>query len=338
MSPGPAQPIDPLVSVILCTYNQGKFIEDAVNSVLQQTYRNFELIVIDNGSTDDTPSLLGKFAGDPRIRLLLFDGNAPVTRRLNEGLRLSSGEYFSLLYGDDYYVANKLERQVEAFRGLGAEFGVVYSPGYRLNVLSGEQWQDRTLRSSGWILDDLLLLGNKGFVNPISPLMRRACFNAYPFDETLFIEGESINFRYALSFKYFFLDEPLVVMREHEFNAGKAIKGNIESLMIVLDKLRATEGFPPRCQGTLAKFRSRVLRDSGWQGVRVANDPTWARQCLLQCVRTSPWQALHPRTVAALVLSLVPGAGRRIVNLIANSIRRSRGIVRFVDPASVQMR
>ena len=200
----------PLVSVVLCSYNQGHYIADAVDSVISQTYSNWELVVVDNGSTDDTRERLQRYRNDTRIQLLLHDDNRAVTSRLNEGIAASRSDLISLLYSDDYYLPSKLERQVDAFSQLGPDYGVVYSPGYRLDVKTGGRTLDRSLSVSGDVLEALLLRHAEGFINPISPLMRRECFERYPFQEDLFVEGESINLRFAMTFKFFFLDEPLV--------------------------------------------------------------------------------------------------------------------------------
>src|SRR5688572_7176042 len=94
----------PKVSVVLCTYNQAPYLAEAIESVLSQTHRNFELIVVDNGSTDGSQELLADYAADPRVRLQLHRENGPVTRRLNEAMACASGEYVSVLYADDYYL------------------------------------------------------------------------------------------------------------------------------------------------------------------------------------------------------------------------------------------
>ncbi|MEI8155141.1 MAG: glycosyltransferase [Hyphomicrobiales bacterium] len=125
--------MDSKVSIILSGYNQAAYVEDAMASAFAQTHRNLEVVVVDNGSTDGSPALLKKYETDPRVRLLLHDRNGPVTQRLNEAIRLASGQYISILYADDYYLPHKLARQLEEFSKLPADYGVVYSPGLRLD-------------------------------------------------------------------------------------------------------------------------------------------------------------------------------------------------------------
>ena len=152
------------------------------------------------------------------------------------------------------------------------------------------------------------------------------------------MEGESINLRFAVSYKFQYLGEPLVVMREHDSNIGKAIKGNVERLMIVLDRLKSADEFPTPYRGAVEVFRSRILRDAGWQGVRVADDPKWARRCFLRSLNSGPRQALHPRTVAGLLLSCIPASVRGVMNRVANSIRGHRGVGGFLDRPELEPR
>ena len=327
----------PLVSVVLCSYNQGQYIAEAIDSVVAQTYSRWELVVVDNGSTDDTWERLQRYKTDARIKLLLNVENAPVTRRLNEGIAASHGEFVSLLYSDDYYLPRKLERQVELLLRLPPDYGVVYSPGYRLHVRCGALTLDSSLKISGDLLEALLWRHAEGFINPISPLMRRACFERYPFQEDLFVEGESINLRLAMTFKFAYLDEPLVVMREHSTNIGKAVKANLDRLMIVLDRLEQHPDLPGAARSSVAIFRSRVLRDAGWQGVRVVDDIPWARECYRRAVATYAAQRFHPRVVVGQALTHLPGAGRRILNRIADRLRGHAG-VRYVERPDIEVR
>lgn len=312
----------PKVTVILCGYNQAPHVTGAVESVLTQTYPHLELLVIDNGSTDDSQARLRPWAADPRVRLFLHPTNGPVTHRLNEAVSHATGDFISILYADDYYLPHKLERQVAAFAALPPDYGVVYSPGLRLNETTGAQWRDRTLTRSGDVLREMFVHHNsEGFINPISPLIRRECFLRCPFHEDVFTEGETIFLRFAVYYKFHFLDEPLSVMREHTFNLGKSIRVNIEVALVLLDKLAKEPGFPDALRPDLVAFRGNLLGVWGWLALRMAADPGWARQCFLAAIRLQPWQALRPRTVGGLVLSLLPAWAVRQVNRLINALR-----------------
>lgn len=114
-----------LVSIIIPTYNRPTYLEMAIRSVLKQSYQNFEIIIVD----DNPHSLVtdsGFFKNDKRIRYFKNEINqgAPFSR--NFGVSKAKGEYIAFLDDDDFWAADKLEKQLKHFSRLGSEFGVVY--------------------------------------------------------------------------------------------------------------------------------------------------------------------------------------------------------------------
>lgn len=104
---------NPLVSVIVPTYNRAKHIKKAIDSALNQTYRNIEIIIIDDGSTDETKEVLLPCFSDKRIRYF-YQKNQGVANARNNGIKNSEGKYIALLDSDDYWpAADKLEKQTE---------------------------------------------------------------------------------------------------------------------------------------------------------------------------------------------------------------------------------
>ncbi|HAL46187.1 MAG TPA: hypothetical protein DCP37_00365 [Dehalococcoidia bacterium] len=321
--------VAPKVSVILCGYNQVAYLNDAVASVLSQTYRNIELIVVDNGSTDGSQAVARAHQDEPRVRLLLHERNDAITKRLNEAIALSSGEYVSVLYADDFYLPHKLERQVQEFSNLSPEFGVVYSPGYRIDAVSGRRWVEKSLKVSGFILKEMFVRQAEGFINPISPLIRRECLIDYPFHEDLFIEGESIFWRIAMKYQFRYLDEPLSVMREHAGNRGKAIKLNAQMVLTLFEKLSREPEFPPELLTDLDRFCGNCMGAFGWLGIRVAADPRWARTCLMSAIRRQPKQLTRPRTLVGLALSTLPPRAVRTFNRVLNAVGDRKETIAF---------
>jgi glycosyltransferase involved in cell wall biosynthesis len=102
----------PLVSIILPAYNAEKTVADAITSILLQTYSNWELLFIDDGSSDATLAIARKFAADPRIKILADGRNKKLTARLNEGIDQGSGKYFARMDADDICFPDRLARQV----------------------------------------------------------------------------------------------------------------------------------------------------------------------------------------------------------------------------------
>lgn len=98
----------PLVSIILATYNRGHSLKRAIDSVLNQTYTNFELIIVDDGSTDNTSDVLKEYS-DPRIRISLHEQNKGVTAAKNTGLNQIKGEWFGTFDSDDELKPDAIE-------------------------------------------------------------------------------------------------------------------------------------------------------------------------------------------------------------------------------------
>lgn len=120
---------NPTVSVIIPTYNRAHLLRRSINSVLEQTFTDFELIIVDDCSTDSTNELL-KTYGDPRIRYLKNSENLGAGRSRNAGVAASNGKYIAFQDSDDEWLPQKLEKQIAEFKksaGLGKKpVGMVY--------------------------------------------------------------------------------------------------------------------------------------------------------------------------------------------------------------------
>lgn len=104
--------MEPLVSVIMPAYNGAKYIAEAIESVLRQTYTNWELIIIDDCSIDDTLNIVKKYQ-DIRIKILCNEKNMGISYSTNKGIEVSNGKYIALLDDDDMAVEKRLELQVD---------------------------------------------------------------------------------------------------------------------------------------------------------------------------------------------------------------------------------
>ena len=103
---------EPLVSILMLTYNRAKYIGAAIESVLNQTYQNFELVIIDDGSTDNTQEILDRY-DDPRIAVITYPANAGLLTRRKESLTYAQGTYTAILDSDDVWTSpDKLATQV----------------------------------------------------------------------------------------------------------------------------------------------------------------------------------------------------------------------------------
>ena len=164
----------PLVSAIIPAFNAAAVIERSVRSVIAQTYPHIEILVVDDGSQDETGSIVKALAAeDNRIKLLTQD-NKGVSAARNLGIRNSSGEYVAPLDADDIWLPEKIEKQVEVFRASPATVGVVYTYSERIfedgrpSVFSGST-------EEGFVFFPLLV-GNF-LQNASTPLIRRRCLD-----------------------------------------------------------------------------------------------------------------------------------------------------------------
>ena len=104
------------VSIIIISYNHEQFIEKAIESVLFQTYKDIELIIVDNNSSDNTREILNQYKDVYNIKVIYLENNTGITGGINEGLKYVSGEFVSFFASDDIMVSNRIELQVNALR------------------------------------------------------------------------------------------------------------------------------------------------------------------------------------------------------------------------------
>jgi glycosyltransferase involved in cell wall biosynthesis len=208
-----------LVSVVIATYNSRRFIGEAVESVLSQTYQPIEIIVVDDGSTDGTNEELQPFK--ERIRYLVQANQGPAAAR-NHGIRAAQGEYVAFLDADDLWAPSKIEKQVAAMEK-SAQVGVVHCGMLRTNVQSGvtELCLSDTDRRGD--LRQKLLLRNRLATSTV--LARCTCFEkAGLFDESLpQAEDWDLWIKISRHFEFDYVAEPLVTYRVHGNNISKKI-------------------------------------------------------------------------------------------------------------------
>ena len=125
--PGSAPPpAPPTVSVVVPTFNRASLLPRAIDSVLAQTFTDFELLVVDDASTDETAEVVRRYA-DPRVRYLVQPHNTGVAGARNRGMRAARGDFIAFLDSDDEWMPEKLERQIGLLRGTSPSVGLVYS-------------------------------------------------------------------------------------------------------------------------------------------------------------------------------------------------------------------
>lgn len=115
-----------LISVVVPTYNRSELIKRTIDSVLAQTYTNFELIIVDDASTDNTEDIVNEYHDD-RIKFIKLNENSKGTKPRNMGIKESKGDYIALLDSDDEWLPNKLESQLNFLRAFNDDNMVCFT-------------------------------------------------------------------------------------------------------------------------------------------------------------------------------------------------------------------
>ena len=207
--------IAPTVSVVIPTYNRAHMIGDTLNSVLAQTYRNFEIIVVDDGSTDNTPEVL-TYYGSP-VHYVRCENRGKSAAR-NTGIRVARGDYIAFLDSDDLWLPNKLQAQMDVFDEQ-PDLKWVYSDCYMFDGQTGADictWSSHSRLYAGNIFE---LLFQNNFIASPTPVFRRQVFGEVGyFDETLQRhqpEDADMWLRTAAKFPIGLVSRPLARFRRH---------------------------------------------------------------------------------------------------------------------------
>jgi glycosyltransferase involved in cell wall biosynthesis len=254
----------PLVSVIIPTYNRGWIVREAIDSVLAQDFENFELIVVDDGSTDDTPRLLDGYGRDITV---ICQTNSGVSAARNRGIAAAAGSLIAFLDSDDLWLPGKLSRQVAFFEThsealinqteeLWVRNGVRVNPGRRHR------------KSSGMIFERSLALC---LVSPSAVMITKSLLDTVGgFDESLpACEDYDLWLRISCRYPVYLIDTPLIVKRGgHADQLSKAAgldRHRIRALCKIIDDGRlsasqrreATQVLEKKCSIYAAGCRRR---------------------------------------------------------------------------------
>lgn len=201
------------VSVVIPTYNFGQFLTAAIESAQTQTLPPGEIIVVDDGSTDDTRKVVSSFGSVRYIR----QANAGVCAARNRGVEESTGEFIAFLDADDTWEPRKLEKQIAVF-GSDPEIGLVHCGMREFDDETSNTIAMHVNGAEGWIADNLLLWDGPVIVGPGGTIVvRRDAFEeAGGFDIQQKVgEDWDLCYRIARKHKVGFVPEPLVNYRSH---------------------------------------------------------------------------------------------------------------------------
>src|SRR5262249_19861214 len=261
--------MNPAVGVIVTSYNYGRFLAAALDSVRAQTFTDYEVIIIDDGSTDDTADVARPYLCDPRFRYHRTS-HLGQPKAKNTGIRMTSAPLEAFLDADDAWLPTKIERQVALF-GADPELGVVYSRRLFSNEQGSELNHEERPLYRGNVLERVF---RQSFICFSSSVVRRAVFEDVGlFDESIPLAIDyDLWLRAAIRYRFDYVDEPLVKYRTGHCNLSQRALERIEIAWSIMDRFLAGRGgrqlLKPsvvrRAKAELCCDTAFVLRGSPW--------------------------------------------------------------------------
>lgn len=225
----------PTVSIIIPTYNREQLIARSVKSVLNQTYQDFEIIIVDDASTDNTEEVVSSF-NDERIRYVRHEENRGEAAARNTGIKAAKCNYIAYQDSDDEWLPEKLARQMELLENAPPEVGVIYTGFWKMEN------HRRTYIPFSWVsqkngnIHKELLNGN--FIGSPVVLVKKECFDRVGlFDERLsnLVDWE-MWLRISKRYHFRCVDEPLAIAHYDADNVSDNPDSLIDALELVLEK------------------------------------------------------------------------------------------------------
>ena len=218
--------ISPQVSVVCLCYNQSRWVEEAVTSVLNQTYPNIQLIIIDDCSTDDSPDRIKKIKKEnPSVEIILSTVNRGNCSAFNKALKRVTGDYVIDFAADDVMMPDRVEKQVKFFQNLDETYGVVFTDAKYIDAGGEfirnhyEYLRNNKLVSTipqGDVYCDVL---SRYFISSPTMMIKKKVFDDIGgYDESLAYEDFDFWVRSSRIYKYGFLNESLTKVRKTDYS------------------------------------------------------------------------------------------------------------------------
>lgn len=298
-------PKQPLVTVIIPSFNHARYIEKSIESVLCQDYPNVELIVIDDGSTDDSHERIKMYSGREGVRIVLNEINRGQSAVANYALDIANGVYICFLPSDDWYLPHKIGTQVKKFLESPPNVGIVYGKGARYYDNTDETLPIDLPVHTGDILLPLIEDGN--FIYPVTPMFKRECFQKVRFDESFVAEGEAIYIKVALHYHAAYVDDIIAVMRDHVDNTGKKVNLMYKENIRWFERFFSENELPEEVSKLRNSVLGRIHRIYGLSYVRLVHDYRLGAAALLAALKANPlywfdWKVLAGFSIASALM------------------------------------
>lgn len=223
-----------IVSIVVASYNMGDYIGLTIESILKQTYQSFELIIIDDGSTDNTPDQVAQFLHESNIKYIKQE-NQGQPKAKNRGIREASGKYIAFCDADDIWTPDKLELQLQCFAN-NTDIGVVYS---EVSYIDGEgspiTKEKPYERHQGVITEQLIL---KNFIPFGTAMVKKECFDTLGlFDENLPMGIDwDLWLRFSLKYKFYYLEKQTYIYRIWPGQMSSNYRGRYKNAFLIMNK------------------------------------------------------------------------------------------------------
>jgi glycosyltransferase involved in cell wall biosynthesis len=268
---------NPLVSVVVPAFNAAKTIHETLHSISQQTYRALEVVVVDDGSTDDTAAIAHTHSlADPRFRVVSKQ-NAGVASARNEGITASRGEFIAFIDADDLWHPTKIAKQLDALVSGGPDTALVYSPFRRIDAGGNVIASPHKYGVNGWVLYRHFYTNLVG--NGSALLIRRKVLEEFGgFDPWLRDQGAEgcedllLQLRIAVRYRFGEVSEYLVGYRSLPDNMSSNTEQMIRSGVLAVSRaLSECRGIPElSATAMLRRYEWKRLKTSMRKG-RIAN-------------------------------------------------------------------
>ncbi|MFA5294483.1 MAG: glycosyltransferase family A protein [Methanoregulaceae archaeon] len=256
--------INPEVSIVIPVYNGSNFLREAIDSALAQTYTNFEILVVDDGSTDDTWKIIQSYGDEIRG---IHKANGGVASALNCGIRNMRGKYFAWLSHDDLWLPDKLEKQIHFFE-VNSNYKICYSD-YFVIDFSGKVL--KTVETPWYPRQKAIReLFKSGYINGCTIIVEKTCFDKVGlFSEQLkYTQDNEMWIRLSREYEMGRVPEKLMNQRRHSLQGSKNISPFFSEKTSMLDDAFLSFGIDelfPECQ-TIREIPKKKAKAYNWFG------------------------------------------------------------------------
>lgn len=305
----------PKVSVIITTYNRADYLGFAIDSVLSQTFEDFELIIIDDGSTDGTKELVNSYQ-DERI-IYHYQENRGQNPARNKGMAISNGEYIAHLDSDDMWIPSKLEKQVYILEN-NYNIGLVYCGTQLIDGMHNVIGTQPIVIHNGKVLDKLLM--TNFLYNGSCAIFRKDCLKKVGFFDESFKRMTDWEFylKFAIYYKFFGINEYLLKYRIHNETMSKDFNSYKAYGIKILEKIFAHKDLDPK----YLKFKNRAIAlRHRYMGRRYFENkyPDEARKGFIEALKTDRTLYYQSDTFILFMLTYLP---QNLIDQLRN-IKRS---------------